>query len=59
MKADKIMNLKLDNRQAKLLLVYLDMAYETAVNQQLPLAQDDIKDMIKYIKSQKKGKKKV
>jgi len=59
MKADKIMNLKLDNNQVKLLLVYLDMAYETAVNKQFPLSQDGIKLMIKYIKSQKKGKKKV
>lgn len=53
------MTLKLNDHQSKMLLVYLDMAYETAVNQQLPLSQDGIQAMIKYIKSQKKGKKKV
>jgi hypothetical protein len=51
------MNLKLNDHQAKMLLVYLEMAYETAVNQQLPLSQDGIKALVKQIKSQKKGKK--
>ena len=53
------MNLKLSNQRLKMLLVYLDMAFETAVNQQLPLSQDGIQAMIKYIKSQNKEKKKV
>ena len=53
------MNLKLTPQKTKMLLVYLDLAYEMAVHYQLPLSQDGIKDMIKYIKSQKKGKKSV
>ena len=48
------MNLKLTPQKTKMLLVYLDLAYEMAVHYQLPLSQDGIKDMIKYIKSQKK-----
>jgi hypothetical protein len=50
------MNLKLSAQKEKMLLIYLDMAYETAVSQQLPVSQDGIKAMIKYIKAQSKIK---
>jgi len=52
MKADKI-TINITKEQKKMLLVYLDMAYDNAVNKQLPLTQDGIKDMIKYIRSKK------
>jgi len=52
MKADKI-TINLTKEQKKMLLVYLDMAFEDAQNKQLPLTQDGIKDMIKYIRSKK------
>jgi hypothetical protein len=52
MKADNI-NINLTKDQKKKLISYLDMAFEDAVNKQLPLTQDGIKDMIKYIRSKK------
>lgn len=52
MKADKI-SINLTKEQKKMLLSYLDMAYENAVEKQLPVSQDGIKDIIKYIRSKK------
>ena len=43
-------NLKLTKDQVKSIISYLDMAYEKAQDQQLPLTQDNIKNTIKMFK---------
>lgn len=49
--------LKLANSEVKRLTNYLNYAYEFAVTNQLPIAQDDIQFLLKKLKEQIKTKK--